>query len=81
MQDDGEGLAFDTDSCATMKLSNHMVLYLKEVWRLGRSCASLPTLSLGRAAPLIAVQCIAVRRPLWPTVLSAVVHTKTRPIE
>ena len=55
MQDDGEGLAFDTDSCATMKLSNHMVLYLKEVWRLGRSCASLPTLSLGRAAPLIAV--------------------------
>jgi hypothetical protein len=33
MQDDGEGLAFDTDSCATMKLSNHMVLYLKEVWR------------------------------------------------
>jgi Ras-related GTP-binding protein C/D len=31
MKDDGEGLAFDAESSATMKLNNNMVLYLREV--------------------------------------------------
>eukprot|EP00128_Syssomonas_multiformis_P008069 Colp12_sorted_trinity150504_noHs@8770 len=31
MKDEGEGIAYDTDSSSIIKLNNHMVLYLREV--------------------------------------------------